>query len=280
MPGPKKLDPSSSPRALLGAELRHRRDSAGLSQEELGLPLFVSGSFIGQLESGTRRMQVDQAQKFDEILHADGFFVRNCAALKNSKYPDHFAEAAEAEANATRIKEYAPLLIPGLLQTEPYARAVFRAYQPTAEEDVIDDLTAIRLARAHLLSDPTTPLVWAVLDEAVLRRQVGGPAAMAEALNHILNLARRHRIIVQVLPFSAGGHAAMDGGLKLMAFSAAPPLAYLDGLGSGQLLDDPASVAGYELTYDLLVASALSPEASLALIESVAEDHAHEDQQF
>ncbi|MFJ7944481.1 helix-turn-helix domain-containing protein [Streptomyces sp. NPDC096354] len=280
MPGPKKLDPSSSPRALLGAELRHRRDKAGLSQEELGLPLFVSGSFIGQLESGTRRMQVDQAEKIDEILHADGFFVRNCVALKKSKYPDHFAEAAEAEANATKIKEYAPLLIPGLLQTEPYARAVFRAYQPTAEEDVIDDLTTIRLERAHLLSDPTTPLVWAVLDEAVLRRQVGGPTVMAEALNHILKLARRHRIIVQVLPFSAGGHAAMDGGLKLMAFSDAPPLAYLDGLGSGQLLDDPASVAGYELTYDLLVASALSPEASLALIESVAEDHSHGDQQF
>ncbi|MGY5034921.1 helix-turn-helix domain-containing protein [Streptomyces sp. 900116325] len=280
MPGPKKLDPSSSPRALLGAELRHRRDKAGLSQEELGLPLFVSGSFIGQLESGTRRMQVDQAQKIDEILHADGFFVRNCVALKKSKYPDHFAEAAEAEANATRIKEYAPLLIPGLLQTEPYARAVFRAYQPTAEEDVIDDLTTIRLDRAQLLSDPTTPLVWAVLDEAVLRRQVGGPTVMAEALNHILKLARRHRIIVQVLPFSAGGHAAMDGGLKLMAFSDAPPLAYLDGLGSGQLLDDPASVAGYELTYDLLVAGALSPEASLALIDSVAEDHAHGDQQF
>ncbi|MET7791352.1 helix-turn-helix domain-containing protein [Streptomyces sp. 900116325] len=280
MPGPKTLDPSSSPRALLGAELRHRRDKAGLSQEELGLPLFVSGSFIGQLESGTRRMQLDQAQKIDEILHADGFFVRNCVALKKSKYPDHFAEAAEAEANATRIKEYAPLLIPGLLQTEPYARAVFRAYQPTAAEDVIDDLATIRLERAHLLSDPTTPLVWAVLDEAVLRRQVGGPAVMAEALNHILKLARRHRLIVQVLPFSAGGHAAMDGGLKLMAFSDAPPLAYLDGLGSGQLLDDPASVAGYELTYDLLVASALSPEASLALIDSVAEDHAHGDQQF
>lgn len=85
MPGPKKLDPSSSPRALLGAELRHRREAEGLSQEELGLPLFVSGSFIGQLESGTRRMQVDQAEKLDEILRADGFFARNCAALKKSK---------------------------------------------------------------------------------------------------------------------------------------------------------------------------------------------------
>ncbi|MFF2329187.1 MULTISPECIES: Scr1 family TA system antitoxin-like transcriptional regulator [unclassified Streptomyces] len=280
MPGPKKLDPSSSPRALLGAELRHRRERAGLSQEELGLPLFVSGSFIGQLEAGTRRMQLDQAQKLDEILNADGFFVRNCEALKKSKYPDHFAAAAEAEAAAAKIREYCPLLIPGLLQTEPYARAVFRAYQPAAPESVIDDLVAARLERAQLLTDPTTPLVWAVLDESVLRRQVGGPAVMAEALRHILKLAREHRIIVQVLPFGAGGHAAMGGGLKLMAFSDAPPLAYLDGLGSGQLLDDPAAVSGYELTYDLLVANGLSPKASLALIESVAEDYAHEDQKF
>ncbi|MFF9685465.1 Scr1 family TA system antitoxin-like transcriptional regulator [Streptomyces sp. NPDC014623] len=280
MPGPKKLDPSSSPRALLGAELRHRREAAGLSQEDLGAPLFVSGSFIGQLEAGTRRMQADQAQKLDEVLDAGGFFTRNCAALKKSKYPDHFAEAAEAERLATAIREYAPLLIPGLLQTEAYARAVFRAYQPTATEDVIDDLVAARLERAQLLSDPTTPLLWAVLDEAVLRRRVGGPGVMAEALRHVVGLARRHRAIVQVLPFSAGAHAALDGGLKLMSFPDAPPLAYLDGLGSGQLLDEPSMVRKYELTYDLLVASALSPETSLALIRSVAEDDSYEHQQL
>ncbi|WP_328920452.1 helix-turn-helix transcriptional regulator [Streptomyces sp. NBC_00208] len=280
MPGPKKLDPSSSPRALLGAELRHRRDSAGLSQEDLGLPLFVSGSFIGQLESGTRRMQLDQAQKFDEILTTDGFFVRNCVALKKSKYPDHFAEAAEAEALARTIKEYAPQLIPGLLQTEAYARAVFRGGLPMAAESVVDDLTRVRLDRAQLLSDPTTPLFWSVLDEAVLRRKVGGPAVMAEALNHVLKLAREHRIIVQVLPFNAGAHMAMEGPLKLMSFDDAPPLAYLQGLGTGKLHDDPATVRHYELTYDLVAASALSPEASLALIESVAEDYAHEAQQF
>ncbi|MEU6014567.1 helix-turn-helix transcriptional regulator [Streptomyces sp. NPDC047515] len=278
MPGPKKLDPSSSPRALLGAELRHRREGAGLSQGDLGLPLFVSGSFIGQLESGTRRMQMDQAQKLDEILHADGFFVRNCAALKKSKYPDHFAEAAEAEAAAKTIKEYAPLLIPGLLQTEGYARAVFRAYQPTATEGAINDLLAARLERAQLLADPTTPLFWAVLDEAVLRRRVGGPAVMAESLRHILKLAREHRIIVQVLPFGAGAHAAMTGQLKLMSFEDAPPLAYLQSLGTGTLHDEPATVRHHELTYDLVVASALSPELSLALIESVAEDYAHEAQ--
>ncbi|MEU0127590.1 helix-turn-helix transcriptional regulator [Streptomyces sp. NPDC006289] len=280
MPGPKKLDPSSSPRALLGAELRHRREAAGLSQDDLGAPLFVSGSFIGQLEAGTRRMQADQAQKLDEVLGGGGFFARNCVALKQSKYPDHFAEAAEAEAVAETIKEYSPLLIPGLLQAESYARAVFLAYRPTAPEEAVDKLVEARIARAGLLANPTTPMVWTVLDEAALRRRVGGPEVMSQALTHLTNLIRQRRIIVQVLPFHAGGHPAMGGPLKLMTFPDAPPLAYLDGLGSGQLLDDPAAVRSYELTYDLLVASALSPVASLALIETVAEDYAHEAHQL
>ncbi|MFE7751617.1 Scr1 family TA system antitoxin-like transcriptional regulator [Streptomyces sp. NPDC057428] len=280
MPGPKTLDPSSSPRALLGAELRHRREAADLSQDDLGAPLFVSGSFIGQLEAGTRRMQADQARRLDEVLGADGFFVRNCAALKQSKYPDHFAEAAEAETAAITIREYAPLLIPGLLQTEAYARAVFRGGLPTHPKEAIDELVATRLARAALLADPTTPLLWVVLDEAVLRRRSGGSAVMAEALQHVASLARRHRVIAQVMPFSAGAHMALEGQLKLMSFNDAPPLAYLQGLGTGQLQDDPATVRHYELTYDLVAASALSPQASLALLESVAEDYAHEDDQL
>lgn len=278
MPGPKDLDPSTSPRALLGAELRHAREKAGLTQEELGRPLFVSGSFIGQLEAGTRRMQPEYAAQMDEILETNGFFARNCKASNKSRYPNHFAEAVEAEAIATEIKQYVPLLIPGLLQTKAYATAVFRAYRLTATDAEIDELVDARLHRACLLGDPTTPAFWAVLDEAALRRPVGGPAAMAEVLCHVGQLIRRHRIIAQVLPFNAGAHAAMDGAIKLMYFSDAPPLAYIDGAGVGQLLDDPATVARHELTYDLVRASALSPEASLALLESVAEDYANEDQ--
>ncbi|MFI8928905.1 Scr1 family TA system antitoxin-like transcriptional regulator [Streptomyces sp. NPDC053474] len=278
MTRPKDLDPSSNPRALLGAELRHARERARLSQEALGAPLFVSGSFIGQLEAGTRRMHLEYARHFDETLGTGGFFTRNCRALAKSKYPDHFAEAAEAEAVATSIKEYAPLLIPGLLQTPGYAREVFIAHRPTAPEEVIDELVANRLERAALLSDPTTPLMWAVLDEAVLRRTVGGPVVMAEALRHVAKLARKRRVIVQVLPFSAGAHTSMGGSLKLMAFEDAPPLVYFEGSGIGRLEDDPATITRYELAYDLLGANALSQRKSLALIESVAEDYAHEDQ--
>ncbi|MFJ3858527.1 Scr1 family TA system antitoxin-like transcriptional regulator [Streptomyces sp. NPDC090085] len=272
----KSLDPSSSPRALLGAELRVARERAGLSQAELGEPLFVSGSFIGQLEAGTRRMHIEFARQIDEILGTNGFFVRNCGAAAKSKYPDHFAAAAEAEALATAIREYAPQLIPGLFQTEAYAREVFRAYQPTAPESVIDELVEHRLARAALLRDPTTPLLWCVLDEAVLRRVGNKKVVLAEALRHVAALIRSHRIIVQVLPFSAGSHAGLDGSLKLMAFDDAPPLAYVDGIGMGQLFDDPATVTRHTLTYDLLTASALSPRKSLAMIESVAEDYEHD----
>lgn len=159
MPGPKDLDPSSSPRAMIGAELRHARENAGLSQAELGEPLFVSGSFIGQLEAGTRRLQLEYAVQIDEILGMNGFFERNCKALARSKYPDHFAEAAEAEAIATAIREYSQLLIPGLLQTKAYAEAVCRAYKPTATDVEIEALVSARLERAHLLDDPTTPLL-------------------------------------------------------------------------------------------------------------------------
>ncbi|MCX5012563.1 helix-turn-helix transcriptional regulator [Streptomyces sp. NBC_00555] len=272
----KNLDPSSSPRALLGAELRVARERAGLSQAELGEPLFVSGSFIGQLEAGTRRMHIEFARQIDDILDTNGFFARNCGAVAKSKYPDHFAAAAEAEALAKGIREYAPQLIPGLLQTEAYARAVCRAYQPTATDETIDELVTNRLARAALLRNPTTPMFWCVLDEAVLRRAGDNPAVLAEALRHIASLIRAHRIIVQVLPFSAGFHAGLLGFLQLMSFEEAPPLAYIEGEGTGQLFDDPATVARHALTYDLLTASALSPEKSLALIESVAEDYEHD----
>ncbi|RPF46410.1 helix-turn-helix protein [Streptomyces sp. Ag109_G2-6] len=273
MPG-KNLDPSS-PRALLGAELRVARERAAMSQAGLGEKLFVSGSYVGQMEAGTRRITLELANAIDEILRTGGFFVRNCRASSKAKHPDHFLAAAEAEAMAKTIRDYAPQSIPGLLQTEQYARAVCRAYQPTAPAQDIDELVESRLARAKLLTDPATPLLWCVFDEAVIRRQVGSHEVMADALHHVLTLIRSHRIIAQVIPFSAGAHAGMMGLLKIMSFDDAPPLSYAEGNGTGQLFDDPATVARHTLIYDLLTASALSPRESLAMIESAAKDYEH-----
>ncbi|MEV5845920.1 helix-turn-helix transcriptional regulator [Streptomyces sp. NPDC051985] len=277
MAGPKDLDPSSSPRALLGAELRHARERKGLSQAELGQLVFVSGSYIGQLEAGTRRMQPEYARTLDEVLETGGFFARNCSAVAASKYPAHFVDAAESEAQATAIRQYTPLLIPGLLQTAAYAWAVNRAYDPTTPQETIDEWTEGRMERTRLLDHPTKPMLWAVLDEAALHRAIGGRAVMAEALRHVAGLAHRSRAIVQVLPFSAGGHAALQGALKLMEFADAPPLVYFEGVRSSRLEDDPAIVTQLRFVFDLLVASALPQEKSLALIEALAEDYSHEE---
>ncbi|HEY9372687.1 DUF5753 domain-containing protein, partial [Streptomyces sp.] len=221
---------------------------------------------------------LDIAVQLDGLLDTGGFFERNCRAANKSRYPDHFAKAAEAEAEATTIKQFEPLLIPGLVQTPAYATELFRAYQPTASDEMIDELVEARIARCRLLDDPTKPMLWLVLGEAVLRQEVGGPAVMAEALRQVVALVRRRRVIVQVVPFTAGSHASMGGPLKLMTFEDAPPLAYLQGHGSGRLEDDPATVARHGLTYDLVAAAALAPRESLALIESAIEDYTHEDQ--
>ncbi|MEV4866944.1 helix-turn-helix domain-containing protein [Streptomyces ossamyceticus] len=276
MPGPKDLDPSSSPRALLGAELRHAREKAGLSQEDLGQRLFVSGSFVGQLEAATRRMNPEIARLIDVALDTGDFFLRNCKAAAKSTYTEHFVEAVEAESSATEIRQYEPLLIPGLLQTPAYARAVFRAYQPTAPEEVIERKVEHRMERAHILEGATGPLFWTVMDEAVVRRVTGGRAVMAEALRHIIALVQENRIIVQVLPFEAGAHASMEGSIKLMDFADAPTLLYFEGVGSGRLEDDPATVRYQRRTHEFLAAAALSPEKSLAMLEAMAQDYEHE----
>ncbi|MEV1020430.1 helix-turn-helix transcriptional regulator [Streptomyces sp. NPDC050264] len=276
MTGPKDLDPSSR-RIMIGEELRHARERAGLTQQALGEPLFVSGSYVGQMEAGTRRILPDMARRLDEILDTGGFFVRHCIRANTSKHPEQFAEAAEAETLATSIMEYGAMLIPGLLQTPDYARAVFLDYQPTAPDEAIDKLLTARVERARLLDNPTTPLLWVVLDEAALRRPVGGPTVMAANLRHIADLMRRRRAVVQVLPFAAGGHASLHGSLKLMYFDDAPPLTLIEAPTTGRLLDDPATLTRHQLSYDLLRANALTPKQSLALIASVAEDYAHED---
>ncbi|MBV1936718.1 helix-turn-helix transcriptional regulator [Streptomyces sp. BV286] len=272
----KRLDPSQSPRALYGAELRHQREEAGLSQEELGTRMFVSGSFVGQLEAGIRRMQPEYAQMADEILKTDGFFVRNLAAAMRSPYEHHFADVVEFEGLAQSVKDWAPLTAPGLLQTEAYMRAVIRAYDRALSPDIVEERVAARLVRAGIFDDPATPRYWAIVDEIILRRPVGGPEIMAEQLRHIAAMIRSNRIIAQVLPLSEGAHAGMAGVFKLMAFDDAPPLVYAQGAETGRLLDDPTVVTRCSLTYDLLGAAALSPDASLDLIEQAAEEYEHE----
>ncbi|MBT2368257.1 helix-turn-helix transcriptional regulator [Streptomyces sp. ISL-10] len=259
---------------FFGAELKRRREVAQLTQEELGGRVFVSGGYIGQFEQAIRKPQLDVAQRIDEILQTDGIFERMCRKLINdSRYAEYFAAAAELEALATKICDFAPTLVPGLMQTEAYMRAMMLADNPFTSDESVQERIRARLDRALILNSASRPVYWTILHESVLRIPVGGPAVMTEALEHIATLVRERKALVQVLPYATGAYPLMGKMLRLMEFEDAPPTAYTEAVYSGNLLDDPAVVKRSQAAYDLLRAAALSPEASLALIESAAEDY-------
>ncbi|MDQ1029395.1 transcriptional regulator with XRE-family HTH domain [Streptomyces umbrinus] len=228
---------------FFGTELKRRREEAGLTQVDLGHRVFVSGGYIGQFEQAIRRPQLDVAQRIDDLLQTGGFFERLWRKLiKEERFAEYFAHAAELERLATEICEYAPAVLPGLPQTAEYARAIYLASNPLAADEYIEEMVRLRMDRALLLKDATRPVYWAVLHETVLRVPVGGPAAMALQLDHIAAVVRDRKALVQVLPFSVGAHPQMGKMMTLMEFEDAPPTVYTEGVLSGNLLDDPAVV--------------------------------------
>lgn len=254
-----------------GEELRERREAKGWTQDHLGMEAVMSRSHIAHIEAGRRLPCPDDAKRLDQVLETGGMFVR---FLPDGKLAAFFEEIAELEPQAAMIRKYANSLVPGLLQTEGYARAVFSAAFPRLTAEKRADNIRTRLARASILEDPVTPEMWALLDEAVLRRPVGGPAIMAEQLRHIVALGEQ-RIRVHVLPFALGMHALMEGEVTLMRFADMAPLAYVEGLNSGTVLDSPAVVEQSLVAYDLALGDALSHRESLALVGAVAEEYEH-----
>ncbi|MBP0459663.1 helix-turn-helix transcriptional regulator [Streptomyces bomunensis] len=256
---------------FFGSELKRYREAAGLTQQELGDVVFVSGSYVGQFEQAIRRPQLDIAQRMDTALDTGGLLARMCAELVNgSPYDAYFAPVAELEPQALTICEYAPTYVPGLLQTPEYTRATMAPRAALKTTPDVDVVLATRAERAKLLDTSEDPTLWVILHEVLLRIAVGGPAVMAAQLNHIVQRVSEHRLIVQVLPFSAGAAAAVGGMFQLMTFADAPPVVYCEAAHTGILVDEPSRVGRYQQTYDLLRAAALSPEASLDLIESAA----------
>ncbi|MFB6526129.1 Scr1 family TA system antitoxin-like transcriptional regulator [Streptomyces sp. NPDC056399] len=259
---------------FFGEVLKERREAAGLTQEELGGRVFVSGAYIGLFEQGIRKPQLDVAQRIDVVLQTGGIFERTVRKLINkSPYASYFHAAADLEAVATKLCEFAPGVVQGLMQTASYARALTIAANPFVTDEYVEEKVTSRLSRAGILADTARPEYWAILHEHVLLTPVGGPAVMAEQLDHITALAHRRVAVVTVLPRAVGAHAYMTGTLKLMEFADQPPTAYTETEFSGTLLDDPAVVKAAQRAYDLLRVAALSPEASLAMVKSAAEDH-------
>ncbi|MFB7711388.1 Scr1 family TA system antitoxin-like transcriptional regulator [Streptomyces sp. NPDC056105] len=273
------IEDNPGSRTSYGEELRRRRETAGFTQEELSARAIMSRTHIAHIEAGRRRPSLEDARRLDKVLVTGGVFENFLPTQGEGRVAEHFAEALELERQATVIRTYAPKLVPGMLQTEAYAREVLQSGFPPKTDEERDKLLVTRLDRARILDDFASPVAWYLLDEAVLRRPVGGPAVMCEQLRHIAELGERRRIRVHVLPFSVGYHALLEGIVVLMRFEDLPPVAYVEGLKTGRVLELPSVVDECQAAYDHAMGDALSHRKSLALIRSVAEDYTHDAQQ-
>lgn len=261
-----------------GEWLREQRKKAGLTQQELAVAATMTRSHIAHIEAGRRWPSEEDAKRLDRALGTGDVLSSFRPTGDGAPVADHFESARQLEQQATVIREFALSYVPGILQTASYAHAMLRsaAYPPLSREER-DMAVVTRLERARLLEDPVAPVVWALLDESVLRRPIGSPEVMAEQLTHLADLVDADRIRVYVLPFSVGVHPLMQSMLTLMWFEDQPPIAYVEGLHTGKVHDSPALVVRFQGTYDLALGDALPSKESLALLRATAKDYAHAD---
>lgn len=269
-------DRAASPLRVFGAMLRSYRVKAGMSREQLGARVYLSDDMVGKIENGQRVPTEQFAAACDAVpeLNTGGALaeLRDLLKdyLKQRAYPGWFIRWPEKEAQATVLRSFELVFIPGLLQTQAYARALLDNQIGSSGDDV-DEVVAARMERQAILERTKPPELWVAIEEAVLRRSVGGPAIMHEQLNHLLRVSHRPNVVLQVIPASVGVHGGLAGaGFIVADFADTPPVAYQETQVGGQVIEDHDDIAILLAAWDRLRAEALPRTASLDLIEEVA----------
>lgn len=258
---------------VIGRQVRLLRERAGLTQRELGEQLGYSEDLVRSLECGRRTPQAEFLDAADDALGAGGLLraatedVARAKARARVKHPAWFRDYALLEADAVEINFFSTLTVPGLLQTEEYARTTFMSRQPLLDEATIEQRVTARLARQETLTRWPSPMVSAVIDESVLRRSVGGCEVRNGQLKHLQHLARLRSTTVQVLPMACEDHSALEGPFILLTPKGRGQLAYLEVQSTNRLITDAEEVRILAARYGSIRGQALSPHESLALIE-------------
>ncbi|MEU0536169.1 DUF5753 domain-containing protein, partial [Amycolatopsis tolypomycina] len=215
---------------------------------------------------------VDQGQRDYLLALLKDAGVQGWLRPYHSELPEEYTAYISFEREAQSVRNYESLFLPGLLQTEDYARAVIRGVLPAATDEQVEDRVRARMERQPLLTKDKPLKLWAVVDEAALRRVVGGPAVMAAQLRQLAELASAPNITLQVIRFGAGAHPGMPGQFILLDFAdpADTDLIYIDSMAGDLFLESEADISRYRSIFDNLVAVALSPNDSVSLITELA----------
>ncbi|MFE6285698.1 Scr1 family TA system antitoxin-like transcriptional regulator [Streptomyces sp. NPDC057877] len=257
---------------MFGSLLRFSRERAGMTQEALGKYVGYSKSQVAMVERGERPPKGRFVEVADQTLSAQGALLAAAQKLKVSRFPSWFEDYAELEAQAIGIYMYATHVIPGLLQSESYARAIFGSHLPAPEDDEIEARVAARLGRQQVLQRKPAPTVSFVLEEHILSRPLGGSVALKEQLAHILDIGQRRNVQITVIELNREAHAGLNGPMILLETAERTQVAYVDGPSGGYFVAEQPDLGDLFARYGILRAQALSPEESMKLIERVARE--------
>jgi transcriptional regulator with XRE-family HTH domain len=271
-------------RKRLGIELRRLRERAELTCEDVGQRLECSGTRISRMETGRISVRPGDVRELLEVYGVTGAEADSLVQLAREArrkgwwhtygrvLPSWFEAYIGLESEAVRLRDFQPLVMPGLLQTEDYARAVLRAAPHAGSSAEIDRQVALRMERQAILGQAIPPDLWVVLSESVLRVQVGGPAVLRVQLMRLAEVAERPNVTLQVLPFTTAAHVQPISPFTMLEFTddADPTVVYLEHLTGSLLLENEDEVRRYRVVFDHLRAEALGTGQTADLIARVA----------
>ncbi|GAB7188118.1 helix-turn-helix transcriptional regulator [Kitasatospora sp. Ki12] len=261
--------------SAVGKQIKILRERAGVTQKELAKLTGYGEDHVSAVERGIRTPRIEYLTVVDKILNAGGLLVVVAddvmkAKIRVSERHPAFSKAFTAEENrAIEIHEYSTMVIPGLLQTEAYIRALYEMRRPLLSPEQIDEWVAARVARQEILARWPLPVVTWVIDESVLRRPLGGWDVHKEQLQHLLKVGQMRGPELQVMPLDRMSHAGMGGSFTILTPPARPSIGYVAAQHVNRLITDPVEVRNMAARYSSIRAQALGLKESLALIEAI-----------
>ncbi len=250
----------------VGRQIKLRREAAGLRVPDFGRVVGYGEDMIYKIESGKRIPRQEFLDRADEVLEAGGLLSAAWEDVKKVRYPKKVRALAKLEAQAVEIGIYESHSIHGLLQTPEHAKALFEAMQPPYSPDEVERMVAARVARASVFDRSPAPALSFVLEEAALRRPIGGRMVQRRQLERLLEVARLHSVMLQVMPLDCESHSGMDGRIELLKFADGTAVGRSDGAFCGRPTTELKHLRVLELRYATIRAQALSPRETLTFI--------------
>ncbi|ROV64964.1 helix-turn-helix domain-containing protein [Streptomyces globisporus] len=257
---------------VFGRQLKRFREWAGLDRTEFGARTGYSAATIAAYEQGRRIPPPKFIDQADELLGARGILEEMKEEVARAQYPAFFRGAAKLEKEAVELHVYATKAVPGLLQTEEYARAVCAMWRPLLSEETAEQRVSARLARQAIFARTPLPTISFVIEESLLRRPFGGRAVMRGQLEQLLLCGQRRNVEIQVMPTEVEEHAGLEGPFTLIETREGRRIAYVEGYKDSRLYTERKPVRELEEQYGILRAQALTPRETLALIEKLLGD--------